>query len=277
MLELENILRENSDKIDVYRRNLLKDYLQVLVLKFIFSQKKYQELVFYGGSALSQCHALPRLSEDLDFVDLEEKVDLAELAVDLREYFQKETDLPVETKVQKFRIYLKFPVLKKLGLVEIGQSEQLFLKVEIFPGLGFCRKHKIENQPIFKFGHSVLVRTFDLPTLMATKIGAVFNRRWEKRNSKGESLLSVKGRDYFDLLWYLQKRIEPNLACVETCKNMAELKKKLNEIIARVDERSIVLDLENFISDKVFVKSLGKNIKDILKREVAKLGRNKFE
>lgn len=271
ILELKNIIDENSDRTDSYKRNLLKNYLQVYALNFIYSEKKYSNLIFYGGSVLSQCYSLPRLSEDLDFVDLTGRINLSDLANDLKNYLKKELGLPLEIKIQKFRIYLKFPILKQLEVSADSESDWLYLKVEIFNGTGFCKKHKTEIRPFFKFNQSVLIKTFDLPTLMATKIRAILHRKWEKISKSGEVLLSVKGRDYFDLMWYLQKDISPNLDCIKEVEDVADLKSKLLGIVDKIDKQSIILDLENFIADREFVKNLGKNIKDILKIEINKL------
>jgi len=156
------------------QKNLIKEYLQIVLLDFIYSAPKYAQLVFYGGSCLKHCYDLPRLSEDLDFVDIGHKIDIGELAADLEFYFKKNTDLDVKTVTQKFRIYLKFPILRQLGLSTAGKSDFLFLKIEIFKNFDFCRDFKIEIVPVFKNGRSILIRTFDLPTMMATKIRAIF-------------------------------------------------------------------------------------------------------
>ena len=270
ILELKNIIEENKNASNLFKRNLLKDYLQILALHYIYSQEKYSDLIFYGGSVLAHCYKLPRLSEDLDFIDIGNKIKNEELADDLKKYFKKEVGLSVKIKNQKFRIYLKFPILKDLGLSDSDQTDLLFLKVEIFKGFDFCRKYKTEIIPLFKHNQSVLIKTFDLPTLMATKIRAILYRQWSKKDKSGKVLVSVKGRDYFDLMWYLQKEVEPNFKCLEI-KNKEELKNKLLKIIDRLDQRSIVLDLENFISDSKFVENLGKNIKNILKDSVGKI------
>ncbi len=271
ILELKKIVRENFDKIDLYKRNLLKDYLQVFVLRYIYSHKKYSELIFYGGSALSHCYNLPRLSEDLDFVDVSKKVKIEKLSGDLKRYFERDIGLPIKVKTQKFRIYLKFPILRQLGLSKNNQSDWLHLKIEVFKDFDFCPKHKTEINPLFKFNQSILVKTFDLSTLMATKIRAMLYRKWEKADKAGNVLINVKGRDYFDLMWYLEKNVKPNLNCIENVSNMDELKKELLKLLDKVNERSIVLDLENFIADKNFVRGLGKNIREILKKEINNL------
>lgn len=268
---IQKIIQENTDKTAAYKRNLVKEYLQVLTLDYLYSSDKYNSLVFYGGSCLFHFYALPRLSEDLDFVDIKQEINLKNLADDLKTFFSKKLDFPVAVKLQKFRIYLKFPVLSKLGFAARGESDYLFLKVEIFSDFNFCSKYKIEAKPLFKYNKTVLARVFDLPTLMATKIRAILYRKWEKTDKTGNTLISVKGRDYFDLMWYLEKGIKPNLSCVGDKMESEDLKNKLIAIVNKIDYRSIVLDLENFISDREFVKNLGKNIKAILTGKIKEM------
>lgn len=265
MLEnIRSLLSEKNALPVLFKRNLVKEYLQALALSFIYSRKPYSGLIFYGGSALRHCHGLPRLSEDLDFVDAAGDVDLAGLGVDFKEYFSAREGLMVGTKSQKFRLSLKFPVLFDLGLAEYPESDLLFLKAEICRDFPFRRECGIVIEPLFKHGESVLVRTFDLPTLMATKIRAVLSRRWERTTKKGEILATVKGRDYFDLMWYLQKGVEPNLACVENVADKRELYSKLASAVEKIDAKSIKYDLDALIPDAAYVNNLASNIKQIL-------------
>jgi predicted nucleotidyltransferase component of viral defense system len=267
----KKLIKESPSKNKIFQRNILKEYLQIFVLDFIYSQKKYHNLIFYGGSCLSHCFGLPRLSEDLDFIDPKKKVNNFELAKDLKIYFERNTDLKAKTLSQKFRIYLKIPILKELGLAKKRESDFLFLKIEIFKDLSFCKKYKTEIIPLFKFNKSILVKTLDLPTLMSTKIRAIFFRKWEKIDKKGKILAKVKGRDYFDLMWYLEKGIKPNLDCLLKINDFEDLKIKLLEILEKIDSKSIRFDLEPLVADLNFVKNLSKNIKEILKREIEKL------
>ncbi|MEI7482583.1 MAG: nucleotidyl transferase AbiEii/AbiGii toxin family protein [Elusimicrobiota bacterium] len=265
MLEnIKNLLAENSGLSAVFRRNLIKEYLQTLALAFIYSRKEYSGLVFYGGSALKHCYGLPRLSEDLDFVDARGAVSLPALATDLKGYFAARHGLKVETKIQKFRVLLKFPLLFELGLAAYPESDMLFLKLELYTDISFCRKYKTEIVPLFEHGESVLVKTFDLPTLMATKIRAVLNRRWTKTGKEGETLAVVKGRDYFDLMWYLQKGIEPNLECLENIPDKKELYARLVSAVEKIDAASIKYDLDALIADREYVDNLAGNLKQIL-------------
>lgn len=264
---LKEILKQSSNKNKLYRRNLVKEYLQILVLDFIYSSPKYNQLIFYGGSSLAHCFDLPRLSEDLDFIDLKKNVNLSELAIDIADYFVRNGDQKPKTTIQKFRIYFKFPILNDLGLAEKGESDFLFIKAEVFKdfnGAGY----KKQFIPLFKFNKSILIQTFDLPTLMATKIMAILHRKWEKTNNKGDVLIRAKGRDYFDLWWYLNKNIQPNLKCLKGFKNKKSLGEELLKIIEKVDAKSIRLDLEAFLSDDVFNKNLSKNLKGILIKKI---------
>lgn len=271
---IKKILDENKDSADIFKRNVIKEYLQILVLSFIYSDKKYQNLVFYGGSCLKNCFGLPRLSEDLDFVDLKKNISLLELAKDLKVFLRKETGFEVKIKLQKFRIYLKFSILYRLNLAKRPESDFLNLKIEIFKEFDFCDRYKIESTPVFKWGKSILIKTFDLPTLMATKIRAILHRKWEKTDKSGKTLAKVKGRDYFDLMWYLEKKVSPNLGCIENIKGEKDLKEKLLKIIEKIDSRSIKFDLETLVKDKSFTENLSKNLKSILKRDISGLYQN---
>ena len=240
-------------------------------MDFIYSHKDYSQLVFYGGSCLAHCYGLPRLSEDLDFIDLNKKINIENLAKDLEIYFQKNIDITAKATCQKFRISLKFPILKELELATIGESDHLILKVEIFSHFDFCNKFEIETVPLFKFNKTILIRTLDLSTLMSTKIRAIFLRKWEEANKEGEILANVKGRDYFDLMWFLQKGIRPNIKCIEDIKDIKDLKIKLLEAIKKADSRSIQYDLEPLIDDEKLVKDLGTNLKKILENGINRI------
>jgi predicted nucleotidyltransferase component of viral defense system len=266
---LKNIINESPSRNNLFKRNLLKEYLQVVVLDFIYSHPAYSQLLFYGGSALAHCFDLQRLSEDLDFIDETKKINVSKLAKDLEDYFLERTDLSVKTTVQKFRIYLKFPILHDLGVTTREETDILFLKVEVYSEFGFCESYKTDIRPVFKYNRSILIKTLDPATLMATKVRAILFRKWEKTDKQGKTTIKVKGRDYFDLLWYLQKGIQPNLSCIEGFENMKDLKEKLLSVIAKIDSRSIQLDLDALIDNANFVKNMSRNMKAILEREIS--------
>ena len=261
---IKTLLKEKKVASIVFKRNMVKEYLQVLILSFLFSHKKYRTLIFYGGSSLRHCYNLPRLSEDLDFVDVEKKTDLNKLAEDLVTFFKRKYDLTINAKVQKFRCTLKFPILHMLEIATSHESNYLFSKIEVYSEFEFCKGYHVEIKPVFKFGEALLLRTFDLPTLMATKIRAIRRRKWEKTTKDGRVLAEVKGRDYYDLMWYLEQGVKPNLSCIEDVLNESALYEELIKIVKKLNPQSIKYDLEGLIEDPAFVDTLKDNIKEIL-------------
>jgi len=261
---IKTLLQEKETASAVFKRNLVKEYLQILILSFLYSRDDYRDLVFYGGSSLRHCYELPRLSEDLDFVDVERKVELLGLAEDLSKFFARKLRLKVETRVQKFRCTLKFPILYVLNLASPPESNLLFSKIEVYREFGFCKEYEVEIRPLFRFGEAMLVRTFDLPTLMATKIRAIRQRKWERTTRNGRILAEVKGRDYYDLMWYLERGVKPNLKCIEGIAGEPELYEELIKIVRRINPQSIRYDLEGLVEDPDFLGPLGDKIKEVL-------------
>src|SRR3990167_5299574 len=107
--------------------NYLKEYVQYLVLNLIYNNSKFKRLIFKGGSCLRVCYQLPRLSEGLDF-DYRQRQFSTRLLPNLEKYLSEEIRSKyfssLETKIQStLRLYLKFPLLRKLGLAEGSESD----------------------------------------------------------------------------------------------------------------------------------------------------------
>lgn len=264
---LEEVLKtiiEEKKKSGVSRSvilNFLKEYLQYIVLGYIYNSKEFRNLVFKGGSCLRICFNLPRLSEDIDF---DGEVDLLELESFLKEQFKKMGYSNLETKIQgEGRLYLKFPILKNLGLAPKGESEKLFVKIEI--GKDKLPHGDFSLTPISQYGSNFLVRHYGLSSLFSGKINAILERLWFK-GKKNE--VDIKGRDFYDLWWFLQKKISPNwksLAVTQKIKNENELKKALRERLKVVTPYKLAFDLQNFLTDAEFVNDFSKNYEEIIK------------
>lgn len=249
--------------------NYLKEYIQYLVLNLIYNHPKFKRLVFKGGSCLRACYRLPRLSEDLDF-DYDKKQFSNELLPDLEKYLTDEIRSKyfpaLETKIQStIRLYLKFPLLRKLGLAEKSDNDKLYVKIEaensILPQAGF------ELTPVSQFGFNFLAYHYDLPTLMAGKIHALLHRLWFK-GKKQET--DIKGRDFYDLYWFRQNNVKPNWRCLKkitAVKNETELKTLLMKRIGKtVTPQKLSYDLKNFLPDSTFVSDFSKNYLELIKR-----------
>lgn len=268
---LQNIVNEKR-KIgvpDFVIKNFLKEFLQYPVLTYIYNSKNYKNMIFTGGSCLRICFDLPRLSEDLDFDLLPSdyrKFKINELANDLKKHFKKDFLIDVVAKVQSDnRLYLKFPVLHELGIAETRESDELYVKVE--PMQTQFSKPKMEVQAISQFGYNFIVRRYDLPFLMTGKLSAIFSRVWF--SGKGNEV-DIKGRDFYDLYWYLQKGVNPdfkNLQRLVRIKNNTQLKDALiNRIEKDVTSKKLLYDLQNFFENQNFVKDFCKNYKEIVIR-----------
>ncbi len=211
MASLIQLLRHTLDSKDPLlpletKRILLKEVLQAYVLDFIYNHPRYRRLNFYGGTCLHVVYGLNRLSEDLDF-DNSGGVDLSGLPEDMTGLFRKSMGYEaVEIKSQRgendiLRVTIKLPVLNELGLSPY-RNEALHLKVEV-------SYHKqiavLQHTPVFHLGRSFVPSHFSLETMMAGKMIACLERNFQR----GREGAFIKGRDYYDLLWFMQNGIRP--------------------------------------------------------------------
>lgn len=229
--ELERIVldgRRNGFS-DLYIRNLLKEYLQVYLLNYIYTEGNYsKELIFTGGTCLRQIYGLPRLSEDLDF-DYNKGVDIAKLADNLSEYFRvkyKFDDVSISLKQNGRQVLIKFPVLKKLRLAQGNESNLLHLKIDLQKNPSNIYTTEISSKNLMNFNFVAL--HYDLPSLMAGKVIAVLTR---ERLTGTEDRETIKGRDYYDLLWFLKKNVVPNLDRISNILNRKVTGKKLKKML----------------------------------------------
>jgi len=217
--ELKNIVLKSRQKntSDLYIRSLLKEYLQVYVLNFIYLSSKYNRIfVFTGGTCLRHCFGLNRLSEDLDF-DLEKEIDVNNFVEEIYNYFNKEylyRDLQVSVLQKGKQVLLKFPVLYQLGLAKKPESDLLHVKIDLSAVVSNKYEKLTSLKSLYNFNY--IVSHYDLSSMMANKIVAILTRN---RQIGKENPNIIKGRDYFDLLWFLEKNIMPNLPRINDLMN----------------------------------------------------------
>jgi predicted nucleotidyltransferase component of viral defense system len=200
-LEAKDPLLSNETK-----RIVLKEALQAYMLEFLYNHHAYRSLNFYGGTCLHVVYSLNRLSEDID-LDNSQGVELQELETDLLDHikkylgYQNITIRQQESQEGIFRLTLRFSVLHDLGLSP-HIDEMLHLKLEI-------SQHRqtavIVKTPVIFYGRSFVPAHFSLETMMAGKMLACLERSFRV----GDSITLIKGRDFYDLLWFMQQRIQP--------------------------------------------------------------------
>jgi hypothetical protein len=187
------------------KRVILKEFLQVYTLDFLYNHPVYRKLNFYGGTCLHIIYGLNRLSEDID-LDNTNGIDLNNLEGDLLTFYRSNigyADVTARTQMGEWgvrRTTLKFPILYALGLTSHA-SEALHLKVEV-------SQHKqisiLRKTPVLLYGRSFVAAHFSLETMMAGKMLACLERTFQKDEGA-----TIKGRDFYDLLWFMQQKIQP--------------------------------------------------------------------
>ena len=254
---LQNVLDSKDQLLPAEtKRILLKEALQAYVLDFVYNHPSYRRLNFYGGTCLHVIYGLNRLSEDLDF-DNSPEIDLSSLADDLTAYYlrifgYKGTTVKTQAGANGvFRVTLKFPVLNDLGLSSYS-NESLHLKVDV-------SHHKqvavLQSTPSFYFGRSFVPVHFSLETMMAGKMIACLERNFQR----GTEGAFIKGRDFYDLLWYMQKDIRPLAEKLEkdgkqpytVTSAMLELQEKIDAI--KVTD--LAVDLLPMFESQIFIEN----------------------
>lgn len=261
---LSTIVLENQDKNPLYLRNLLKQELQGLVLNFVYSSEFNQSFLLKGGTCLSLCFGLPRLSEDLDF-DIEDfaHFSLEKFTAQLKDYFKKDLQIKnfyLKVAGNQKQIYLKFPLLDQIGLVRTKEeSNILFLRIDLTEALGRSYQKEVSFKSVSVF--SFIILRLSLADLMAGKILAIL-----QRETGEEKMPRVKGRDYFDLIWFLEKKVEPNfkyLKEISRSRSKKEVWQQLDEKVKNLDLKILKDDLLPLFADQEFVLRFAKDFKTL--------------
>ena len=248
MIELikQQLTRSMSDE---EKLNRCRELIQLLCLKIFDEHKFFDNLCFTGGTALRVVFGVRRFSEDLDFSlvkkedysfsrmndDLLKALALAGLKAESRPKFKKTVHSAM----------LKFPgALKEIGLSPL-ESQKLSIKLEVDtnpPKGGHIQTRIIQRAYVFNVAH------FDLPSMFATKLHACFYRAY------------LKGRDYYDFIWYMGKAVKPNFILLNNAIAQTQgtnpaidegnFKKFLLEGVERVNFQEAQKDVERFLEDK---------------------------
>jgi predicted nucleotidyltransferase component of viral defense system len=215
-------------------------------------------LAFIGGTALRFLYGLRRFSEDLDFSRINKQgynydTLLKHITYDLEKFgfsldVKKQLGPPVQSAMLRFK-----DVLFQLGLSNL-KSEKLSIKLEVdvnsLKGWNSIT-HLVSKHFVFT------VTSFDIPSLYALKLHACFYRKY------------TKGRDFYDLLWYLGQKEIPNFKLLNNAISQTEGKKSnvtsenfkvfLKEKLAKVDFDKARKDVARFIEDKNELKLIDKD------------------
>jgi hypothetical protein len=188
---LANLVKQTNTPLE--GRNLVREYLQARILESLQKSGAMIPLAFHGGTALRFLFSHGRYSEDLDFA-LEgnrEYYNFRDFLKAIRSDLSPEGyQIEIKANDQKtvHSAFIRFPgLLYEMGLSPM-QSEVLAVKIEVDT-----------NPPKGAGLATTVVRRFDVlqlhhhdkPSLLSGKLHAILQRSY------------IKGRDIYDLLWYL--------------------------------------------------------------------------
>lgn len=243
----------------------LREILQEIALLGLWRSRFFERAAFYGGTALRILHGMDRYSEDLDFSLLKpvSKFDLSRYSDALEKEilsFGFEATVTARPKSDSSAIrsaFLKADTLKHLLVINTaealarriprGQVLKIRIEVDTDPPPGFDTETRFLLQPI-----PFSVRAFSLPDMFAGKMHAVLCRAWKSR---------VKGRDWYDLVWYAANHPQLHLAHLEQrmiqsghLKKTQHLDREMfmdiaSKTIERLDVNQAKREVEPFVRD----------------------------
>ena len=192
----------------------LREIMQEITLAGLYRTNFFQQAAFYGGTALRIFHGLDRFSEDLDFSLLQKNNQF-----EIQPYFnsiKKEFEsvgihISIHQKIKSTKTNIDSAFLKSETLwSELVFEETIYqlpfnlkptlkikLEIDTTPPLGFTTENLLLLKP-FSFYVNCMVKE----DLFAGKLHALLFRQWKNR---------VKGRDWYDLEWYVRNNIPLNL------------------------------------------------------------------
>ena len=256
-------------------KSAMKETLQKIILEGLGKSDFFNNVVFYGGTSLRIFRDLPRFSEDLDFTLLDKNVgcdfdgcllfakrELESFGIDCDIYNKdKNIDTTVDTRYFRFNLKSLFDISFPEYSNQIISTELLTVKIELernsFSG------GKVEVK-LLTYPSFVQIKTYSMETLFASKLIAVLNRKWKTR---------IKGRDYYDYLFYIMQETKPNMVFLENglkqfgfidrdeSYSLNKLKKDLKEKFSNVDFDNAINDVKPFVSnDDKIIQSFNKEI-----------------
>jgi hypothetical protein len=243
----------------------LREIMQEIALLGLWRSKFFEKAAFYGGTALRVLYGLDRFSEDLDFSLLAKngdfdltaygdalKRELASFgfAVEIESQAKpvgaaiQSAFLKADTRTQMITVEFDKGIIQK---VPRNQVLKIKLEVDTDPPPGFSTEVRYLLRPV-----PFAVRTFSLPDFFAGKMHAVLCREWRSR---------IKGRDWYDLVWFAAYHPELHLAHLEQRMRQTEhwagsaplTAGDLRDLMARrvdgVDIDQIRREVEPFVKD----------------------------
>ena len=266
MTLFDQMVGEMKKNPNVSEANVLHEVMQQIALAGLSRGGFFEKAAFYGGTCLHLLHGMRRFSEDMDFSLLE-----PDLSFRFEDYFPavveefkmagKDVEIKMKHKGKPSAIESAFRK-KSSDVFDIGFTTERRLKVKVEVDIDPPPKFTTEMK-LLELPRKYWVRSYDLPGLYAGKVSAALFRKWKNR---------VKGRDWYDVTWYIQNRVELDLAhLIERAKESeptADVSTR-EKLLAAFDARIDTIDFENAKQDVLLYLKDPKEV-DIWSREFFK-------
>ena len=187
--------------------NAFKEIVQEIILSSLSRVDFFKQAAFQGGTCLRIVHGLNRFSEDMDFILFQansefkwshffHEIDLEfsgyGLQLEVKDRSKAE-DIVKKAflKEHSFEKVLKLIYERTLSDIRVVNIK---LEIDTNPSMGSHFESKV-----IKFPEPFSIVTQDLPSLFSGKVHALLCREY------------IKGRDWFDFVWYTSKKTTINL------------------------------------------------------------------
>jgi predicted nucleotidyltransferase component of viral defense system len=227
MLTYEAIIREagNRGMPKEKIRGIVREYLQVLMLKYLYKSPCADKFFFMGGTSLRLLYGLRRFSEDLDYNlrDLDKK-EFEECAKQIQKNLGKEgisSNLAFEHRGTLYVAEYSFKdIMKDYGITD--KRGEIIIKFE-----GNTPAYELETETgiINGFGELFIVNAMSKGSIFADKIDALRNKKM--------------GRHIYDIIYLLSKKTPVNRKLLKENGINADPKKAVNDVVSGMTEKKL--------------------------------------
>lgn len=228
---------------------MVREYLQARVLEALQLAGAFETWAFLGGTALRFLYRLPRFSEDLDFSRTDPGVSRDTVNREFQRFIDRikktfeaevyQVDIRARPEAVVQSAFVGFPgLLHELGLSRHA-DQKISIKVEVDtnPPPNAITERSIRRRHVL-----LNLLHYNKASLFSGKLHALIQRPY------------VKGRDIYDLVWYLGDPTwpEPNLPLLRT--SLAQTGMELSDGAVgdwrtMVSEKITAMDWERVVAD----------------------------
>lgn len=233
----------------------LEKFQNLILLGLSVQTDFFKHAAMFGGTSLRIFHNLPRFSEDLDFTVVTPDADFS-----LIPYKEPLSRFFADIGLEEVKINIKEQgrdVLSGTFVLSTSRSKSLRVKIDVEKQSANVMPQTEILYGSYPYNYAAQICT--LPSSFAGKMDAIIHRQWGNKR--------MKGRDWYDFLWYMRKGTELDIYWLEsrlrakgsldpdqrlTPEFLGELYEKKAESI---DVSEILLDVQSFMTDGLEKKS----------------------